>query len=86
MMWSNIVTKKKSDGMAHLYSRLDKWGTVCRRLATPALSPSHQFSQRIWYVQVEYHFVHAYMSWNQKFRKSEILLDTWSEKTRRNVP
>jgi len=38
------------------------------------LCPNHQFSQRIWYV--EYHFVHVHMEWGQKFRKSEISLDT----------
>jgi len=38
------------------------------------LSPNHQFSQRIWYV--EHHSVHAHMAWSQKFRKSEISLDT----------
>jgi len=30
------------------------------------LSPNHQFSQRIWYV--EHHSVHAHMAWSQKFR------------------
>jgi len=38
------------------------------------LSPNNRFYQRIWYV--EYHSVHAYMVWSQKFRKSEISLDT----------
>jgi len=38
------------------------------------LSPNHQFSQRIWYV--ECCSVHAHMAWSQKFRKSEISLDT----------
>jgi len=39
------------------------------------LSPNNQFYQRIWYAQ--YYSVHAYMVWSQKFRKSEISLDTW---------
>jgi len=38
------------------------------------LIPNNQFYQRIWYV--EYYSVHAYMVWSQKFRKSEISLDT----------
>jgi len=38
------------------------------------LSHNNQFYQRIWYV--EYYSVHVYMVWSQKFRKSEILLDT----------
>ena len=33
---------------------------------TIALSPNHQFSQRIWYV--EYYSVHVHMAWSQKFR------------------
>jgi len=37
-------------------------------------SPNHQFSQLTWYV--EYYSMHAHMAWNQKFRKSEISLDT----------
>jgi len=39
-----------------------------------SLSPNHQFSKRIWYV--DYYSVQAHMAWNQKFRKSEILLGT----------
>jgi len=31
-----------------------------------SLSPNHQFSQRIWYI--EYYSVHVYMAWSQKFR------------------
>jgi len=38
------------------------------------LNPNNQFHQRIWYA--EYYSVHAYMVWSQKFRKSEISLDT----------
>jgi len=38
------------------------------------LSPNHHFSQPIWYV--EYYYVHAHMTWSQKFCKSEISLDT----------
>ena len=30
------------------------------------LSPNHQFSKHIWYV--EYYSVHAHMAWSQKFR------------------
>ena len=30
------------------------------------LSPNHQFSQGIWFV--EYYSVHAHMAWSQKFR------------------
>jgi len=39
-----------------------------------SLSSNHQFSQRIWYV--EYNSMHVHMVWSQKFRKSEISLDT----------
>jgi len=45
-------------------------------LNTNSLSLNNQFHQRIWYV--EYDSVHAYLVWNQKFRKSEISLDTGS--------
>jgi len=38
------------------------------------LSPNNHFYQRIWYV--ECYSVHAYTVWSQKFRKSEISLDT----------
>jgi len=38
------------------------------------LSPNHQFSKRIWYG--ECCSVHEHMAWSQKFRKSEISLDT----------
>jgi len=38
------------------------------------VSPNNQFYQRIWYV--EHSSVNAYMVWSQKFRKSEISLDT----------
>ena len=38
------------------------------------LNPNHQFSQCILYV--EFCSVHAHMAWSQKFRKSEISLDT----------
>jgi len=38
------------------------------------LSPNHQLSQRIWYV--ECCSVHTHMAWSQKLRKSEISLDT----------
>jgi len=37
------------------------------------LSPDHQFSQRIEYV--EYNSVNAHMAWSQKLRKSEISFD-----------
>jgi len=39
-----------------------------------SLSPNHQFCQGIWYV--EYYSVHDHMAWSQKFRKSEMSLDT----------
>jgi len=38
------------------------------------LSTHHQFSQRFWHV--EYYSMHVHMVWSQKFRKSEISLDT----------
>ena len=38
------------------------------------LSPNHQFSQRIWYV--ECCSAHTHLAWIQKFRKWEISLDT----------
>jgi len=38
------------------------------------LSLHNEIYQRIFYV--EYQSVHSYMVWSQKFRKSEILLDT----------
>jgi len=47
--------------------------SVDPRWGTTALSPNHQFSQRIWYV--EYYSVHAHMAWSQKFCKSKI----WNE-------
>jgi len=40
------------------------------------LSPDNQFYQRIWHV--EYYSVHASRVWSQKFRMSEISLDTGS--------
>jgi len=40
------------------------------------LSPNDQFYQDIWCV--EHYSVHAYIVWSQKFRKSEISLDTGS--------
>jgi len=40
----------------------------------PTISPNHQFSQRISYA--EHYSVHVHMTWSQKFRKSEISLDT----------
>ena len=38
------------------------------------LNPNHQFYLSIRYM--EYYFVHVHMAWSQKFRKSEIKLDT----------
>jgi len=35
------------------------------------LSPNHQFSQRIWYV--ECYSVHAHMAWSQKFRLTPVI-------------
>ena len=35
------------------------------------VSPNHQFSQRIWYV--EYHSRHSHMAWSQKFRLTRTL-------------
>jgi len=48
-----------------------------------SLNPNHQFSQRVWYV--EYYSVHAYMAWSQKFRKSEISLDTGNHQLSRET-
>jgi len=44
-----------------------------------SLSPNNKFCQRIWYV--ECYSVHAYMEWSQKFRKSDISLDTGDSNT-----
>ena len=45
------------------------------------VSPNHQFSQRIWYV--EYYYVRAHMTWCQKFRLNRELVEQNSDALRR---
>jgi len=79
---AEVNHKSSSKANVLVYNNLiqKEWGS--RQRLIQIASPNNQFYQRIWYV--EYYSVDVYMVWNQKFRKSEISLDTGPEKSEKS--